>query len=91
MTFAFSGKKVYSQLHTSHNQARNEAGHILFSARNGFKPCFMTLTIILVAMFLLGFVMFGYAMKRDQSINKEDGMKSGRHIRHQNEGDDTAS
>lgn len=45
----------------------------------------MTLTIILFAMFLIGFVMFGYAIKRGQSVTKEDAMKSGRHIRHQNE------
>jgi hypothetical protein len=42
----------------------------------------MTLVIVLFLVVLVGFVMFGYNMNKKQSVNKEDAMKSGEQIRH---------
>lgn len=42
---------------------------------------YMTLTIVLFVLVLLGFVMFGYGMNKKKNMNKEDALKSGQQVR----------
>lgn len=46
----------------------------------------MSLAIALFVLVLLGFILFGYSMNKDKSVNKEDALKSGKEI-HRKQGE----